>query len=199
MQEPFKDEKPQNNPEDSPHHGSEDHKRRAQDVPEPPLSWRPTNNQNQITQSSNAENQSDFQQTNPQSSQPNNSAFRGTPPEFERIRKLLSIAQICAVISLFIGGVVLSTIALVFGIMGYRALSSAMRDNTLEPNYTKPLRQSCIIALIMSVTALVVNVIALVYIYPLVMQALNTGDFSTLMGGGAQYGSSTGTGSTTWG
>ena len=197
MQEPFKDENSQIEPESSSHEEAGDLSRKGYDAPEPPPSWRPTNNQNQ--HSRNHESRELHQAPAQQDSFSGNPTFVGKPPEFERIRKLISISQICAVISLFIGGVVLGAVALAFGIMGYRALTSAARNDTLEYNYIKPLRQSCIIALVMSVCSLTVNIIALVYVYPLVMQALNTGDFSTLFGGGAQPGSSTGTGSTTWG
>ena len=197
MQEPYKDENAQIEHEGSSHEEPGDFTRNGHDAPEPPPSWRPTNNQNQ--NSYNHESRDLHQAPSQQDSFSENLTFVGKPPDFERIRKLISISQICAVISLFIGGVVLGAVALAFGIMGYRAIISAARHNTLEYNYIKPLRQSCIIALVMSVCSLTVNIIALVYVYPLVMEALNTGDFATLFGGGAQSGSSTGTGSTTWG
>ena len=199
MNKPYKDDNANDDPEHSAIENSGEYNRSTQGAPEPPISWRPPASNDKSAFDSSTEFQSPQLEQQPQTPRSNNTAFKENPPEFERLRKLVSISQICAIISLFIGGVVLSTASLVVGFMAYRALSSAMRNNTLEPNYLRPLRRSCIVALVMGTVALAFNVISLVYVYPLVMQALDTGDFSSLMGGGAQSGSSLGSGSTTWG
>ena len=115
---------------------------------------------------------------------------------FERARKNIGISNICAIISLFIGGVLLSSVALGFAVSGFlklRGLASARND---QPLVKAALTRSGIIAIIISASALVVNIAALVYLYPIVMGTMQTGDFGSLFVGGQSAASGS---SSTWG
>ena len=99
---------------------------------------------------------------------------------FSSARRLITIAQISALVSLLFGGVVLSTISIIVAIVGYRKLSFIAANYSKEPALQGMIRRPGALAIIMSVFALVLNIISLIAIYPLIMQALQSGDISSL-------------------
>lgn len=164
--------------------------------PEPPSSWQPPSQQPQVPGSEPG--RSPFGNLG---NMPNQSMIPVNENEatlLETARKLISIAQICAVVSLFLGGVLLSTISVVLAIMGAMKLSN-FANNRSEPDSVKSaLKRPGYFAVGLCLIALVVNVISLVLFYPVVMQAVQSGDLSSIFTGGAGTGS-TGTSSSTWG
>lgn len=115
--------------------------------------------------------------------------------EFESARKFCVAAQIVALVSLFIGGVLLSTIAVVLAIIGYRKLAGVAAKMP-EESVRRALRRSGIIAIVLSALALVLNIVSLIVLLPMLGYIAQTGDYSAIFGGSAAPSSGT---STTWG
>lgn len=159
-------------------------------VPEPPASWRPgsLNGQQplQPNQQVQLPNQPQQHQKIPQ-----------IPPQLYEAQRLVKIAQICAIISLFIGGVILSGISLVIAITAYMRLSAYADSVTTDPLHKKVFTRPGVSVIVIASIALVLNVVTLIAFYPMIEQFLQTNDLSTLFGGtGTGSGSS---GTATWG
>lgn len=130
----------------------------------------------------------------------------GLPPsmppeqEFRSIRRFVTASQICALVSLVIGGVPLSTVAIVLGLVA-RSKANGWASNPHDPNRQAwmLLRRSASIAAIMAAVALVLNAISLAVMYPVMMDMLQNGDLGSLMGGSGATGGSTGGSSSAWG
>ena len=163
-------------------------------APEPPPSWRPSD----ATADGSKLPVYDNRTLVP--NQPNNGSFPGDPlaSKIIDIRKKVSIAQACAIVSLFFGGVFLSTVSLVFAILAWFAYRSQFQDPQAAQEHGRAIRRSILITIGMAVVALVVNAISLVVLYPVLMEMLETGDFSAL-GFGAHQGASSGSGTSAWG
>ena len=105
-------------------------------------------------------------------------------PEFRKVRNFVTASQIVALVSLIFGGVILSTVAI---ILGFIARSKATTQMNLPQNKESEswyiLRRSATIATIMSFVALGLNFMALMTIYPLVIETLQNGDASSIFGG----------------
>lgn len=130
----------------------------------------------------------------------------GLPPsmppeqEFRGIRRFVIASQICALVSLIIGGVPLSAVAIVLGLVA-RSKANGWASNPQDPNREAwgLLRRSASIAAIMGAVALVLNAISLAMVYPVMMEMLQNGDLGSLMGGSGATGGSAGSGSSVWG
>ena len=158
--------------------------------PEPPLGW---------SDASNPPNDAPSSQSN--ASGLENTTLQNDPNGFQRqklesARKLILAAQIIAIVSLFIGGVAASTAAVVLAVIGYRQISEIIQSID-QPEVKAALKRAGVVALVVSIAALVMNAVALAFLWPEMMQILQTGDYSSLFGGTAPSPSS-GT-STTWG
>lgn len=163
-------------------------------APEPPQTWNPQDhlsnddkqpldwdNPNQFANQFDQERQ-DQQQVNTllQSMQLFSSMSQQDALDFSSARRLITIAQITALVSLLFGGVVLSAASIVVAIVGYRKLSLIASNYPHEPALQGMIRRPGALAIIMSVFALVLNIISLIAVYPLILQALQSGDLSTL-------------------
>ena len=150
-------------------------------APEPPASYRP----------------------GPSGQQPLPGGFGQQPnEELEKARKMTRAAQIMALVSLLIGGVLLGTVALVTAVIAYRKTSGLVSANqaNLPPEIAFALKRSAVAAIVVSVLALALNAIALAMIYPTLVEVMQTGDYGTLFGSGQQASPSTsGSGSSFWG
>ena len=103
--------------------------------------------------------------------------------EFQSTRRMISAAQIMSLVSLVIGGVLLSSAALVVAIIAYRKVSNRVRSTKPETNTPWVLlKKTCIVAIAMSCIALAANTASMVLFYPTFIQALQTGDFSSYLG-----------------
>lgn len=113
--------------------------------------------------------------------------------EFQSARRMISVAQIMSLISLVIGGVALSTAALVVAILGFRKVTSSLHAANGDMVQTwLYLRRSSTIAIIMSCIALTANAVTLIIVYPTLMESLQSGDFASYFGlqGSSQGGAS---------
>lgn len=115
---------------------------------------------------------------------------RDEVPRFESARKFIMASQITALVSLFFGGMLLSCVAIVLAVLGFRILSEIAANRVDQPYVQKALKRSGLIAIGMSVLALVVNAVTLFVMYPILMQTLQEEGISGLIPG-LQAGSST--------
>ncbi len=121
--------------------------------------------------------------------------------EFKNARNYIMAAQIVAIVSLFFGGTLFSIVALVCAFIGNSKLENIAATRVGEPEVQKALRRSGRIIIAVAACALVLNIIAAIFLYPLVMEAIQNGDLGSLFNSSATSGSGTGSGSgnTTWG
>ena len=122
--------------------------------------------------------------------------------ELKSARTLTTVATIAGPVSFIIGGVALSTVGLVCAIVAFAKVRRAQRllaDN-LKP-YVRALRQSAIMAMVISGVALVINGIGVALMMPILLDAMQTGDYSAILGEDAVIdGASSGsTGGGAWG
>ena len=119
--------------------------------------------------------------------------------DFRSIRRYITISQICALVSLVFGGVLLSGAAIAMAVIGYRKAAEMVLDHPEAPIW-EALKRSAFIAIGMCVLAFVLNGISLFLLYPMAVDMLQSGDYQSLLGSGASGTSSAaGSGSSTWG
>ncbi len=193
--------------------------------PEPPANWSPDNpngsdnssgyDNSSYSNGSNNYNDSSFGPNGSEpvfkspGSGPTRDPYSELNAAFATARKYVTASQVCAIVSLFIGGMILSTVAVVLAFVGYRKYSDLKIQGHIDDRTFTLIRRSCIIAGTMAAAALALNVISFIAIYPLVMEYIQTGDMSVLFGGmgegsgigstGAGTAGGTGSGSSTWG
>ena len=112
--------------------------------------------------------------------------------EFESARKLANASKIMAFVSLFIGGVALSSAALITSVIALRKTKTMPSDHATA----QALKRSVWASVVISGLALAFNVIEFVYVYPIIMEAAKTGDYAALFGNSS---SSAPSGSSFWG
>ena len=110
------------------------------------------------------------------------------------IQTLASVSLIGGPLSLIIGGVFLSTAALVCGIIALVMVRS--KNGAEAKEMTEAIRQTlmrqAIIGIAMSGIAVVMNAASLIMMMPAILDAAQTGDFSSVFGGSSTGGGSAG-------
>ena len=115
-------------------------------------------------------------------------------------RKLITFANIAGPVSLIIGGVLLSTAGLICSLIARSRINTMLKEQPQDQAFSQKVMQAAkpgAIALIICAIALVLNVISLALVMPAVLEASQTGNLTTLFGGGAV--STAGTAKSTWG
>lgn len=115
-------------------------------------------------------------------------------------RKLITFANIAGPVSLIIGGVLLSTAGLICSLIARSRINTMLKEQPQDQAFSQKVMQTAkpgAIALIICTIALVLNVISLALVMPAVLEASQTGNLTTLFGGGAV--NTTGTATSTWG
>ena len=115
-------------------------------------------------------------------------------------RKLITFANIAGPVSLIIGGVLLSTAGLICSLIARSRINTMLKEQPQDQAFSQKVMQTAkpgAIALIICTIALVLNVISLALVMPAVLEASQTGNLTTLFGGGAV--NTTGTVTSTWG
>lgn len=115
-----------------------------------------------------------------------------TPPnpahdyELKSARTLATVATVAGPVSLIIGGVALSTVALVCGIIAFvkvrRVLSAS--DPT-DSFYARALRQTTLMGIVVAAVALVLNGVSVALMMPALIEAMQTGDYTAILGDAA--------------
>ena len=106
--------------------------------------------------------------------------------EMNSARTLTTVATIGGPVSLVIGGVALSAVALVCAVLALAKIRSVMaKADSPYRGYATMVRQAAIMGTVISAVALVLNIIGLIAMMPLLMEVIQTGDYSTIFGEGA--------------
>lgn len=113
-------------------------------------------------------------------------------------QNLAMVASLAGPVSIFIGGVFLSTAGLVCAIVALYKLNGLAKKNSDFAMAVKRLKRVCITAIVICGIALVLNAISAYLMYPMVLEALESGDYGNL---GSNLGTSPDApkGSSTWG
>ena len=112
--------------------------------------------------------------------------------ELNTARTLATIATIGGPVSFIIGGVALSTAAVVCAIIAYTKVNKVLR-NTASPMYAyaKVLKQTAFMGLFIGAVALILNFVGMMTMMPKIMEAMQTGDYSSILGTGSTGGQAT--------
>ena len=155
----------------------------SQDYPEPPVSWRPgvhsENNPTPHEQPPKTTSRSIIAIGNTVTSLSNEEAA-----VFASGRTFITASQVAAIVSLFFGGILLSSVAIVLAVIGARKLSSIASSHAENVELRSAVNRSSALAIGMTVLALIVNVVTIILFYPIIVDAMNSGDLSTLFTGG---------------
>lgn len=112
--------------------------------------------------------------------------------ELRSARNLALASSIMGPLSLFIGGTLLSIAGLVCGILGLRKIKAIVAsDHTSIGMAAQSARRACLIATVFSGIAAVLNAIAVAIMFPIVLEAMQSGDFSAIYPNQSQNPSST--------
>lgn len=140
---------------------------------------------------------------------PSQSPLPPQPPQIEQTdardlksaQMLIIAASIAGPVSMIIGGVMLSTVALICGFVAFRRIRVLLGKGGTTGLLAARLRTACFVALAVSALALILNVIALVLVFPAFLEAVQTGDYSKFLAEGSLPNGtgSTGNGSSFWG
>ena len=149
--------------------------------PEPPPNWtndtHPAPVELQHVRNSPYDNGQQVLGNTPVQIQPDSEHVRS----FNSARKFVIGAQICAIVSLFIGGIVLSAVSVVLAVIGYRTVSALANEVAASPTIATAYKRSAAIAILMTVLALVVNIASIVLFMPMIMEALQQGDLTGML------------------
>lgn len=106
--------------------------------------------------------------------------------ELKSARTLTTVATVAGPVSLIIGGVALSTVALVCAIIAFTKVRRLLSQGDFPQRpYALTLRQTALIALGVSAVALVLNGITVAMMMPVLLEAMQTGDYSAILGDAA--------------
>lgn len=105
-----------------------------------------------------------------------------TTAQIRSIQNLGSVAIIASPVSLVFGGVLLSLVALICAIVGRSKLKALQASSDVDEGIMHTLRRQNTVGLGVSITALVINAVAFTMMSSVLMQAIQTGDYSQLTG-----------------
>lgn len=122
--------------------------------------------------------------------------------DLKTAQNFVMVASFAGPISVFIGGILLSSAGLICGILGFRklkALEKKHADHTRLGVAVTRIKRSCIIALTICGIALVLNIIAFSVMYPIVLEAVESGNYAELIPGAQLTPDSPENGDSIWG
>ena len=135
-----------------------------------------------------------------------NFSFNATAKEAEQFRaarRMINASIILGIISLFLGGVLISAIGIVFGLMGYFRMKEVSECKSIDDPFTaEAFKRSGLTGLVICIVAFVLNFYSMIVLMPQVMEALGFGDSTNWLESTGLFGStgSSTTGTTsTWG
>lgn len=103
--------------------------------------------------------------------------------ELRGARTLMTSANILGPLSLFFGGVLASSVGLGAAIAAYFKLDKVGKNHPDDPRIWQILTRQALVSIMVTGSALVLNIIAAILFYPIILEAVQTGDFSTLFNG----------------
>lgn len=100
--------------------------------------------------------------------------------ELKSARNYMLVANICGPVSLFIGGMLLAGVGIVFAILAYRKFANLMKLNSSAGQIAKVMKRTATISIIICAIAFVLNAITAYIMFPEIMNIIQTGDYSSL-------------------
>lgn len=144
----------------------------------------------------------DEQQTMPTSQTPEpNRRYPQAQPGYAEVKKVQNLAlaaSVCGPVSVFIGGMLLSGIGIGCAFAGMRKADKIEPQGNEVEAAVKRARKSCIVAMVICAVAFVLNALYAFYLYPVLIEAVQSGDVSSLINNGAM-GEGSASSSSTWG
>ena len=119
--------------------------------------------------------------------------------QLKTAQTLTMVALVCGPVSLIIGGMLLSTVAVVCSIIALVKISHARKDTSVSANLVTRVQRMGIIAIAISGIALILNVISFMLVMPILMNYMETGDLDSLYGFTQNPSGSTNQPSSVWG
>lgn len=112
--------------------------------------------------------------------------------EFKSARTMVIAASIMGPVSMIIGGVPLSLVALILVFIGRSRLNKLVARNSALASMAKQLKRSCNVATVVCVIAFVLNAFYLYTWFPYYMEIIESGNFEELFSLSGTGGSSSG-------
>lgn len=97
-------------------------------------------------------------------------------------RTFITLGNVMGPVSMIFGGVVVSSAALVVEIIAFFKLSKLIKSNSSVAQAASRLKRANIVGFVIALVALLLNIYALTIMYPLVLEAVQSGDYSNLLG-----------------
>lgn len=114
-------------------------------------------------------------------------------------QNLIMVGSIAGPVSLFFGGVLLSGAGALCAFLGLRKLNVLSKRGTDVSIFALRIRRSAFIALAICGVAFVLNAISFAIMYPIVLEALETGDYGSLLPNASSGGTGSSGTNSTWG
>lgn len=118
--------------------------------------------------------------------------------ELHTARSLIMVGSIAGPVSLFIGGILLSTVGAVCAFLGLRKVNKLIGGQANADILISSMKRSATIALIVCGLAIVLNGISSIIMFPIILEAVQNGDYGNIMPGIGDANTAPGT-SSTWG
>lgn len=103
-----------------------------------------------------------------------------TTSQIRSIQTLGSVAIIASPVSLVFGGMLLSTVALICALVGRSKLKVLSVAEGVSAEIVQTLRRQNKVALIVSITALIINAVFFAFTFNMLMQMMQSGDYTQL-------------------
>ena len=165
-------------------------------APEPPANWNPNGEEQKATSVREALDMANVETTATVGK--TTFTLKGSEiSDFKAAKNYFLASTSLSIISLFFGGIILSLLAIICAIASRSRFDNVSRKHAGEPEVQAALQRSGKIALVVAICILVINIIALIYLYPMLVETMQNGGLDVLGGSSATTGSGSGNG--TWG
>lgn len=130
---------------------------------------------------------------------PNPNSSHGDMARLKQAQSKLNLANIAAAVSFIIGGIFLSCLSMGFAIYGRKKLKECGDVLPQLKHIQEKLLSNSKITLVLCSAAIVINVVTAIYMYPIVMDAYQSGNLLSLFGGASTSLNSSSGASSVWG
>lgn len=103
--------------------------------------------------------------------------------ELRGARTLMTAANILGPLSLFFGGVLASSVGLGAAVAAYFKLDKVGKNHPDDPRIWQVLTRQALVSIMITGSTLVLNIIAAILFYPIIFEAVQSGDFSGVFNG----------------
>lgn len=138
-------------------------------------------------------------QQTPQDPDGNPSPNRQEVRDLRTAQNLIMVGSVAGPVSLFFGGVLLSGAGALCAFLGLRKLNVLSKRGTDISMFALRIRRSAFIALAICGIAFILNAISFAIMYPVVLQAVETGDYGSLIPNAGNGGTGSSGTNSTWG